>query len=143
MECTLSKIKNRLADVVGEARYELVGGDRYAEEYTRLTSLFPVPGAPVRGPDPVIEEDLSDKPTAAIVERLRSLPVPKDAVVTVLWPYDRVGAKLELQRVIDALDGLWYPGADDVWITDSSHTWLILIDHEEHLAFYDRGSELS
>jgi hypothetical protein len=134
----LSKIRNRLADIFGEGQYEFVDGDRYEEEYTRLRSTFPVPGAAVRSPEPVIEEDLSDEPTEALVERLRSLPVPKDVVVTVLWPYDRIGARLELQRVIDALDDLWYPGADDIWITDSSHTWLVLIDHEEHLAFYNR-----
>jgi hypothetical protein len=137
----LSKIRNRLADNFAEGQYEFVDGDRYEEEYARLMFAFPVPGAAVRSPVPALEEDLSDEPTEAIVERLRSLPVPKDVVVTVLWPYDRVGARLELQRVIEALDDLWFPGADDIWITDSSHTWLILIDHEEYLAFYTAGSE--
>jgi hypothetical protein len=135
---SLSKIKKRLSDIFGKAPYEIVDGERYAQEYKELTSIFPVPRAVVHGPDPVIEEDLSDEATEVIVERLRSLPIPKDAMVTVLWPYDRVGARLPLQRVIDALDDLWYPGADDIWITDSSHTWLILVDHEEHLAFYDQ-----
>jgi hypothetical protein len=71
----------------------------------------------------------------AVQAWLKHLPVSKDARVLIVWPADRSGAEVLYQVFVEHLDVLWYPGRDDLWLTDSSLEWMLEVNHEEILTF--------
>jgi len=56
-----------------------------------------------------------------------------DEKVDLLWLADGTGAELQLSDVLDRWEDLYYPGADDIAIEPHSHSYLLIVDHEERL----------
>jgi hypothetical protein len=68
---------------------------------------------------------------------LSGLPVPSDAGVTVLWPFDKLAARLTYRSFVDSYDDLWYPSSDDVVVywENGDELGVIVLDHEEEFTF--------
>jgi hypothetical protein len=79
--------------------------------------------------------EAADIPRGAIIEWLDQLPLAADQYVSVIWPHYGTGVRLQYGIFTNRYDDLWYPSADDVWVTDDLRSWLIEVSHEERLAF--------
>ena len=133
----MNTVINRLQAVLSSPEdYTILDGDRYESERRRLSSLLGLGLGDSASPSPTASVDLASESLESIADHLRSLPVPTDGQVLVLWPYARVGAWMRMKALLETLDELWLPGGDDVWVTDAAHEWLIVLDHEERLSFY-------
>jgi len=82
--------------------------------------------------------DAGDESRDEIITWLRGLPISPELRVIVCWPHYRAAVRLRFGDVARHYDDLWYPSADDVWITDERTSWLLQLDHEERLAFWSR-----
>ncbi|HEX6606618.1 MAG TPA: ClbS/DfsB family four-helix bundle protein [Chloroflexia bacterium] len=76
--------------------------------------------------------DVADLDLEQLRAVLRSLH-PGVATVIVVWPADRLAARLQYADFVACYDDLWHPASTDVWITDQAVDWLVELDHEETL----------
>ena len=67
---------------------------------------------------------------------LRNLPVDKNSNVLVIWASYRSAVLIPYSLLVENYDELWFPSADDVFVTDKEMNWLLVIDHEEIFSFY-------
>ena len=80
--------------------------------------------------------DISARSPSEVRIILRSFK-SSPATVTVIWVPDKMGVKLEYGTFIAHFDDFWYPSSDDVWVTDDAASFLIELDHEEWLSFFE------
>lgn len=85
-----------------------------------------------RGPTYSRREDVGDLDLEQLRAVLRSLH-PGKAIVIVVWPADRIAARMQYAAFVDCYDDLWHPASTDVWITDESVDWVVELNHEETL----------
>jgi hypothetical protein len=90
---------------------------------------------PLRNPARTL--DACDAPRERVIEWLAGLPIPKHDRIVVIWPACRAAVALHYEDFVQHYDDLWYPSADDVWVTDYCRSWWLEVSHEETLAFFD------
>jgi hypothetical protein len=71
---------------------------------------------------------------------LHQLPVDMQTAVFVLWPALHSGMSMTFRVFVDLYDDLWYPGSDDVWVRPIAGGWLLELDHEETVRFFEPAS---
>jgi hypothetical protein len=81
--------------------------------------------------------DVADLDLEQLRAVLRSLH-PGAATVIVVWPTDRIAARMQYADFVACYDDLWHPASTDVWITDAAVDWLVELDHEETLTVTGR-----
>lgn len=86
-----------------------------------------------------IVRSLADDDLEEMRAWLRSLPVPADEPVIVLWPDMRSGIFTTFGGFVNAFDDLWFPSSDDVWIMSARSRLLMELDHEEVFRCFEPG----
>jgi hypothetical protein len=83
-------------------------------------------------------KDVSDIDSKAeVLDWFQTLGI-QDHEVDVYWISSQEGIHIEYANFVLSYDDLWYPGADDVWVTDSARTWVLELNHEEIFSFYQK-----
>ncbi len=67
---------------------------------------------------------------------LYTLPILENSEVKIFWVANRTGLVVVYRYFVENYDDLWYPYSDDIWITDNNRRWLLEIDHEEIIRYY-------
>ena len=80
--------------------------------------------------------DTSDEDRARIIEWLLQLPLSGEQRVLVFWPQYLAGVGMRFGDFARHYDNLWFPSADDLFVTDDRGSWLLRLDHEEIFALY-------
>ena len=78
------------------------------------------------------EIDVSDRSLDEIKQSFQKLAFGEERF-SILWPYERFGAKIKLKNFVEDLDSLWYPSQDDVVFIGEDSAVLMVLDHEEKL----------
>lgn len=88
--------------------------------------------------EPSTEVDISTWDSERIRAQLQGLSVPSDLETHVIWCGDEDGAVLPYGFFVAAFGDLWFPSQDVIWVTPSTHEWLLEMDNEEVLRFWRR-----
>jgi len=83
--------------------------------------------------------DAADEDAPQVREWFRILPIRADDRSIIVWPADRAAIRVFFGDFVDYYDELWYPAADDVWVTNDERSWILELDHEEVFRFFARG----
>jgi hypothetical protein len=76
--------------------------------------------------------DVSDLDADQLRDALRTAVEDAGQVVWAAWPAERTAVRVGYRAVLERIDDLWYPSADDLVIIDGNDRVLVL-DHEERL----------
>jgi len=68
-----------------------------------------------------------------------SFGIPENEEVVLIWGFRKRGITLPYGVFARYYFKLWYPGADDVWVTNENIDWLIELHHEEYLSIARAG----
>ncbi|MEU2236937.1 hypothetical protein [Streptomyces vietnamensis] len=79
--------------------------------------------------------DVSEMAESALQVCLATFLGDPRSPLIVTWPADRVAARLTSEKLISAIDDLWYPAMDDLVVisTAGDHVTVLVLDHEEEL----------
>ncbi|MFI9746713.1 hypothetical protein [Streptomyces sp. NPDC052494] len=79
--------------------------------------------------------DVSDMTASALQTCLAAALDDFRSTVVAAWPADRVAARVSAEKLITAIDDLWYPAMDDLVVISAAgdHTTVLVLDHEEQL----------
>ena len=85
--------------------------------------------------------DVSDMNSDEVRVWLKELPV-LNIKIDAYWVSFEEGINLYYYDFIKDYNELWYPGTDDIWITEGSFAWLIELNHEEVISFWIKSSSV-
>jgi hypothetical protein len=83
----------------------------------------------------IMEEDFSSSDPSNIYQWLVNLGI-NDTQLYVYWVTNIEGIEIALKDFMQFYDELWYPGADDILVTNQSKQWILNLHHEEVFTFF-------
>jgi hypothetical protein len=111
-----------------------MSGVIFATAYAALRERFMLEhGDPARE----LVADLTGRPITEVAHAVGALAMGRTEEVVVLWPQDERAARMPVAELVGDLRGLWAPGSDDLLAADPDRRWVILLDHQSHLWFFD------
>lgn len=106
----------------------------FATAYAALRERFQLEhGDPARQ----LVADLTGRPITDVAHALGALIAPRTEEVVVLWPHDGRAARMRATDLVGDLLELWRPGSDDLLAADPERRWVVVLDHESRLWFFD------
>ena len=68
---------------------------------------------------------------------IAQLPIEGSSVVTVLWPFNGLAARMPYRLFWEHFDSLWFPSSDDVVVINDRDQVrdVLVVDHEEQFRF--------
>jgi hypothetical protein len=82
-----------------------------------------------------LEMDFSSSVPKDISDWLSKLEISEQEIL-VYWLSSKEGLQISCQDFLMNYDELWYPGADDVLVTNQQKAWILKLHHEEIFSFY-------
>lgn len=79
--------------------------------------------------------DATDATREDVIGWVRTLRLPS-GLIHAYWVADEQGVAIELDDFLHVFDEVWFPGADDVWITRKGEPWVLDFDHEEKVTLW-------
>ena len=84
----------------------------------------------------VSKKDFSGSDRSEIIDWLQKRRKDLEPRVYIYWLSDQEGVEMGFDDFVSHFDDLWYPSADDVWITNQERTAVVELNHEEIFSLY-------